>query len=149
MPRPQDLISKGILGRTSVTLASKGYIVGLAVEGEIVIPDGVKWDEAHCYWDTTTMLWDYARTHACIEIEEEIRRATGGGMGEFILYIPFERQKIERKKKKYIKLTCKVDDFQYTEQKEVKENIKVTPKDVDFIVKEALIKLEVNKEVLV
>ena len=38
MPRPQDLISRGFLGQSAVTLASKGFIAGLLVEGEIVIP---------------------------------------------------------------------------------------------------------------
>jgi hypothetical protein len=142
MPRPQDLISRGLLGQSAITLASKGFIAGILIEGEIVIPDGVKWDEAGCTWDTTSMAWDYARTHACIAIEEAIKQVSGGGAGEFILYVPFERQK-EKKKKRYIKLTCKVEDVKYTETKEVKPNIKVTPRDVDMLIKEALIKLEV------
>ena len=145
MPRLQDLISRGLLGTTAVTLASKGFIAGVAIDGEIVIPDGVKWDEAQCYWDTTSMAWDYARTHACIEIEEAIKQVSGGGMGEFILYVPFERQK-EKKKKRYIKLTCKVEDVKYTESKEVRDNIKVTPKDVDMLIKESLVKLEIIRE---
>lgn len=145
MPRPQDLISRGLLGRTAVTIASKGFIAGLLVEGEIVIPDGVKWNEAQCYWDTTSMMWDYARTHACVEIEEAITQKAGGGMGEFMLYVPFERTRKE-KKKRYIKLTCKVDTVEKVETKEVKDNIKVTPRDVDMLIKEALVKLEVIKD---
>jgi hypothetical protein len=142
MPRPQDLISRGLLGQAAVTLASKGFIAGIFVAGEIVIPDGVKWNEAQCYWDTTSMAWDYARTHACIAIEEALTGRTSGGMGEFMLYVPFEHERKD-KKKRYIKLTCRVDDVKYTEKKEVRTNIKVTPKDVDMLIKEALIKLEV------
>jgi len=143
MPRPQDLISRGILGRTAVTLASKGFITGIFVEAEIVIPDGIKWNEARCFWDTTTMFWDYARTHACIEVEKALGRF-GGGMGEFILYVPFEQQKKE-KLKRYIKLTCKVDSFKYTDKKLVRDDIKITPKDVNFIIKESFVKLEIDK----
>jgi len=143
MPRPQDLISRGILGRTAVTLISKGFVSGLLVEGEIVIPDGVKWNEAQCYWDTTSMLWDYARLHACVEIEEALTVASGGGTGEFILYVPFEKPK-PLKKKRYIKLTCRVESVNYMETKEKRDNIKVTPKDVDMLIKESLIKLEVK-----
>ena len=142
MPRPQDLITRGFLGQSAITLATKGFIAGILVEGEIVIPDGVKWGEAGCTWDTTSMMWDYARTHACIAIEEAITGRISGGMGEFILHVPFERKK-EGKKKRYIKLTCKVDSVEKIESKEIKTNIKVTPKDIDMLIKEALIKLEV------
>ena len=85
------------------------------------------------------MLWSYARTHACVELEKILKKPVGGG--SFILYYPYEQ---ERKKiRKYIKLTVTVDNIKYTERKEVKEKIKVTPTHIDMLIKESLINLEV------
>jgi len=149
MPRAKDIISKGILGQTAVTLATKGYIVGLIIEAEVVIPDGITWDNAQCFWDTTTMFWDYARSHACIEVERLIR-PSGGGIEEMVIYVPFEPEDLEdpEKLKKYIKLTIRVAEREFTETKEINDKIQVTPKDVEFIIKEALIKLEIDREII-
>ena len=148
MPRAKDIISKGILGQTAVTLATKGYIVGLIVEAEVVIPDGITWDNAQCFWDTTTMFWDYARTHACIEVERLLRPSGGG---KVVIYVPFRPDELEEpeKLKKYIKLTIRVDEREYTEMKEINNDITVTPQDIEMIIKEALVKLKIDNEILI
>lgn len=142
MARFKDLITKGIAGAAPVTIATKGWILNLIVSGEIIIPDGVKWNDAHCTWDTTKMQWDYGRSHACRGIEQVLRRVGGGG--EFQLFVPYPLEDKRTKKKRYIKLTCSVESFKFEKRKEVKENIKINTKDVDLIIKESFMKLNIE-----
>lgn len=81
-----------------------------------------KWDTANFTWDNNPYTWDE------VELVKELAR--GGGSYQ-------ETFKDEKKKKKFIKLLCKVQGKEYKETREVK-NIKVKAKDVELVIKEVL-----------
>jgi len=93
----------------------------------------IKWEETGLrttpiQWDSNPYKWDE------VFIIEEIAAAGGAGpeeMGEYI-------KKLDRnKRKKIIRLVCKIEGKEYKEQKVVKENAKVTLKHIEIILKEA------------
>tara|TARA_R100001509_G_scaffold134509_2_gene88093 strand:+ start:805 stop:1092 length:288 start_codon:yes stop_codon:yes gene_type:complete len=81
-----------------------------------------KWDTANFTWDNNPYTWDE------VELVKELVR--GGGSYQ-------ETFKDEEKKKKFIKLLCKVQGKEYKETHEVKK-VKVKAKDVKLVIKEVL-----------
>jgi len=81
-----------------------------------------KWDTANFPWNNNPYTWDE------VELVEELAR--GGGSYQ-------ETFKDEEKKKKFIKLLCKVQGKEYKETREVKK-VKVKAKDVELVIKEVL-----------
>lgn len=137
----RDLATKGTVSGQAIVLASRGYIPSLVVEG-VIIRDGVKWSEAYCLWNDNDMIWSFARTYLCRRVEEVIRRPAGGS---FVIYVPADEER-KKKQRKYIKLTCTVLNDKKVETKEVKDDIKVTSHDIDFIIKESLVKLQLLED---
>jgi len=79
------------------------------------------WDNANFTWDNNPYTWDE------VELVKEL--AGGGGYEEILGN--------QEKKKRFIKLLCKVKGKEYKETHEVKD-VKVKAKDVELVIKEVL-----------
>lgn len=79
------------------------------------------WDNANFTWDNNPYTWDE------VELVEEL--AGGGGYEEILGN--------QEKKKRFIKLLCKVKGKEYKETHKVKD-VKVKAKDVELVIKEVL-----------
>ena len=92
-----------------------------------------KWNTANFQWDSNPYTWDDCAITQ--EVVDAIRR--GGSYQEVF--------RDTRKKKKFIKLICKVEGVEYKETKEVKKRqIRIT--DIALVAKEVLgvdIKVEI------
>ena len=95
--------------------------------------DKIKWDEANFLWNDAVAgniyTWDD------VKFLDDI--ISGVASGEEILTV-VEKLKPE-KKKRFIKLVCKVKGIEtYSGQKTIHDDIKVSAKDVELVVKEIL-----------
>jgi hypothetical protein len=76
-----------------------------------------------------------------IEIEEAVKR--GGSRGGLTKYFGMD----DEKKKKVIQVICKIKGIEYKETKEVKDQIKITAKDIELLIQEfrKYVKVEVKE----
>ena len=92
-----------------------------------------KWNTANFQWDDNPYTWD-----DCAITQEVVDVIQAGGSYQEVF-------KDKEKKKKFIKLICKVEGVEYKETKEIKERqIRIT--DVALVAKEVLgvdIKVEI------
>jgi len=80
-----------------------------------------KWDNANFTWNNNPYTWNDVALAA---------ELAGGGSYEEVL-------KDEDKKKKFVKLLCKIQGKEYEETREVKD-IEIKAKDVELVIKEVL-----------
>jgi hypothetical protein len=101
----------------------------------------IKWEGANFLWNSNPYTWNE------VEIAAEVIGSSGGwpGLAQTVKRKkPNEiLQKVEKldkeKKERFIKLVCKIRGIEtYSGQKTVKEDIKVTVKDIELIAKEVL-----------
>ena len=93
----------------------------------------IKWEDADFKWELAPTDTDADRyTWDDVTLVEEILDS-GGGIFEAI-------DKLDPKKKaRFIKLVCKVKGIEtYSGQKTIREDIEVTAKDIEMVVKEVL-----------
>ncbi len=89
----------------------------------------LKWDEANITWDNANFTWDEAA------LVSEIVNTAGGGGEEGLSYALTSLT--PEKKKKFIKLLCKIEGVEYKETKEIKKRrIRIT--DVELAAREVL-----------
>ena len=82
----------------------------------------IKWKDADFLWNDNPYTWDE------VELVVEVIDA-GGGFDELT----------KEKKKKFIELICKIKGIQvYSGKKPVRDNIKITTKDIKLAAKEVL-----------
>ena len=86
----------------------------------------IKWENANFTWDQNTFTWDD------VFLIQEIADAFAAGEDP-TAYI----NKDEEKKKKFIKILCKVQGTTYEEKKEHKD-IKIKAKEIELVIKEVL-----------
>tara|TARA_B100000963_G_scaffold242037_1_gene211798 strand:- start:11687 stop:11989 length:303 start_codon:yes stop_codon:yes gene_type:complete len=86
----------------------------------------IKWENANFTWDQNTFTWDD------VFLIQEIADAFAAGEDP-TAYI----NKDEEKKKKFIKILCKVQGTTYEEKKEYKD-IKIKAKEIELVIKEVL-----------
>lgn len=84
-----------------------------------------KWSNANFQWNNNPYTWD-----DCAITQEIVDTIQAGGSYQEVF-------KDKKKKKKFIKLLCKVEGIEYKETKEIKKRqIRIT--DVALVVKEVL-----------
>jgi len=93
----------------------------------------LKWEDANITWDNANFTWDEAALVA------EIVTEVAGGISDHRLIF-----KDEKKKKKFIKILCKIEGIEYKETKEIKKRyIRIT--DIELAAREVLgIDIKVN-----
>jgi hypothetical protein len=96
-----------------------------------MLPICYKWSQANVKWNEANWTWD-----DCLLSEEIISEVNKGGAVLPDGRYPWEEKwdKDPEKKKKIIKLICKVKQEEYIESKEVK-NIKISIDDVKLVAK--------------
>ena len=93
----------------------------------------IKWEEARFKWDENPYTWDEVRFVILL-----------AGVGADFLET-LERD--EEKKKKFIKLVCKVKGIQtYSGQKTVRDDIEITTADVNLVIEQVLSKVDLTVE---
>ena len=86
----------------------------------------ITWDSANFEWNNNSHTWDLV-----IEIVETIQSGVD--------VVTAIEQLEPEKKKRFIHLVCKVKGIEtYSGQKTIKDDIKVSAKDVELVVKEIL-----------
>ena len=88
----------------------------------------ITWDNANFTWDNNPHTWD--EVLLVIEVVESV-----GGGGVIEDDMPW--MKNQDKKKRLVKLICKVQGKTITEEKEIKK-YKITVKDIKLVAKEVL-----------
>ena len=82
----------------------------------------IKWEDANFLWNDNPYTWD--------EVELVVEVVSAGDS--------FEKLP-EKKKKKFIELVCKIKGIKvYSDKKPVRDNIKITAKDIKLAAKEVL-----------
>jgi hypothetical protein len=82
----------------------------------------IKWEDANFLWNDNPYTWDE------VELVAEVVSA-----GDSFEKLP------EKKKRKFIKLVCKIKGIKvYSNKKPVKEDIKITAEDIKLAAKEVL-----------
>ena len=82
----------------------------------------IKWEDANFLWNDNPYTWD--------EVELVVEVVSAGDS--------FEKLP-EKKKKKFIELVCKIKGIKvYSNKKPVRDNIKITAKDIKLAAKEVL-----------
>tara|TARA_R110002051_G_scaffold92665_1_gene162349 strand:- start:800 stop:1111 length:312 start_codon:yes stop_codon:yes gene_type:complete len=88
----------------------------------------INWGDANFNWGSNSYTWDEVQL-----VEEAIGKSGGGVMEEDMPWTKWE----DDKKKRLIKLICKVQGRTYKETKETK-NIKITAKDIKLLAEKVL-----------
>lgn len=89
-----------------------------------------KWGNCNVLWKLANWKWS-----ECALIEDIIKGYGPGAPPIFPAWLR-EDTKEEEKRKRFIRLLCKVrGEPPYDEKKEVKTNIKITAKDIEMVVK--------------
>jgi len=86
----------------------------------------IKWEDANFTWDQNTFTWDD------VFLIQGIADVFAGGEDP-TAYL----NKNPEKKKKFIKILCKVQGTTYEEKKEYKD-IKIKTKEIELVIKEVL-----------
>jgi hypothetical protein len=89
----------------------------------------IKWNEGNLIWNANPYLWNE------VEIATEVIGSGGGVLGAIrrVEDLP------EEKKKRFIRLICKVKGIEtYSGQKTIREDIKITAEDIKLVAKEVL-----------
>lgn len=88
-------------------------------------------------WDTTNVQWQNANWtfSECQLVEEIVKTYSGVDASKFFEepYSPWSRDK--EKKKRLIKLICKIKGIEFSSEKEKLENIKISVEDIKLVVK--------------
>ena len=92
----------------------------------------IEWSCANFIWGSSEYTW--GDVQLVVEVAEVVKKAqAGGGVG---LDEWLEPQ--QEKKRRLIKLICKVNGVSYRMQKEKREKINITTKDIDLLVEKVL-----------
>ena len=91
----------------------------------------IKWEDANFSWSRNSYTWDDVQL--VVEVVEAVDKGGGGVMEEDMPWAKWE----DDKKKRLIKLICKVQGRTYKETKETK-NIKITAKDIKLLAEKVL-----------
>ena len=91
----------------------------------------IKWEDANFSWSRNSYTWDDVQLVE--EVVEAVDKGGGGVMEEDMPWAKWE----DDKKKRLIKLICKVQGRTYKETKETK-NIKITAKDIKLLAEKVL-----------
>ena len=91
----------------------------------------IKWEDANFSWSRYSYIWDDVQL--VVEVVEAVDKGGGGVMEEDMPWAKWE----DDKKKRLIKLICKVQGRTYKETKETK-NIKITAKDIKLLAEKVL-----------
>ena len=87
----------------------------------------IKWEEANFKWNNSPHIWN---------LVTEIVEAGGGTVTGALKAV---EQLEPEKKKRFIKLVCKVKGIEtYSGQKTIREDINVSAEDIELVVKEVL-----------
>ena len=90
----------------------------------------IKWEDANFLWNNNPHTWD--EVLLVLDVVQ-----SGDGTAEGLLKVVDQLE--PEKKKRFIKLVCKVKGIEtYSGQKTIRDDIKVTTKDIELIVKEIL-----------
>ena len=90
----------------------------------------IKWEDANFKWDDNPHKWDE------VLLVLEIVEAAGGSVEGAIRAV---EELDPEKKKRFIKLVCKVKGIEtYSGQKTIREDINVSAEDIELVVKEVL-----------
>ena len=93
----------------------------------------IKWEEARFKWDENPYTWDEVRFVILL-----------AGVGADVLET---LDQDEEKKKKFIKLVCKVKVIEtYSGQKTVNTDIKITTADVNLVIEQVMRKINLTVE---
>ena len=85
----------------------------------------IKWEEARFNWDANPYTWDEVRFVILLT-----------GYGKDVLD---ELGRDEEKRKRFIKLVCKVKGYdKYSKQKTIRNDIEITAEDVNLVVESVL-----------
>ena len=97
--------------------------------------DKIKWEDANFKWDKapatgTPYTWDE------VVLVEELVGSEGASGSEILWHVD---QLDPKKKKRFIRLVCKVKGIEtYSGQKTIRDDIEITAKDVELVMKEVL-----------
>ena len=91
----------------------------------------IKWEDANFSWSRNSYTWDDVQL--VVEVVEAVDKGGGGVMEEDMPWAKWE----DDKKKRLIKLICKVQGRTYKETKETR-NIKITAKDIKLLAEKVL-----------
>jgi hypothetical protein len=90
----------------------------------------IKWDEANFKWNENPHKWDE------VLLVEEIVEAGGGSIEGIIKAVDILDPE---KKKRFIKLVCKVKGIEtYSGQKTIRDDIKISAEDIELVVEKVL-----------
>ena len=90
----------------------------------------IKWNEANFKWNDNPHKWDE------VLLVEEVVQAAGGSVDGALRAV---EQLEPEKKKRFIKLVCKVKGIEtYSGQKTIRDDIEISAEDVELVVKEVL-----------
>ena len=89
----------------------------------------ITWEGANFLWNSNPYTWS----------EAELVAEVIGASGDVIEAIKKVDDLPEDKKKRFVRLICKVKGIEtYSGQKEIKEDIKITAEDIKLVAKEVL-----------
>ena len=91
----------------------------------------IKWEDANFSWSRNSYTWDDVQL--VVEVVEAVDKGGGGVMEEDMPWTKWE----DDKKKRLIKLICKVQGRTYKETKET-QDIKITAKDIKILAEKVL-----------
>jgi hypothetical protein len=107
----------------------------------------LEWENTNYTWDNLDMLWEDVAI--LIEVGGAVRR--GGGLGSYIEGNPWDKMRRdvgEEKTKKFVKLFCKVNGFEYEEVIQLKPEIKIKTTHFETTFNESLkigVKIDLGK----
>lgn len=93
------------------------------------------WDNMNMTWDGMTMTWE----KVFIEVEESIRK--GGGYSQYFKDNPWSKLKTdigEEKATKVIKLYCTYNDIEYSQERVIKNEIKIEASNFEKFVNDVI-----------
>ena len=92
--------------------------------------DNITWENANINWDSNPHTWDD------VKFLEELVDGHGATADGILWHID---QADPEKKKRFIKLVCKVKGIEtYSGQKTIRDDIEITAKDCEMVIKEVL-----------
>ena len=94
----------------------------------------IKWEDADFAWDSADYTWED------VTLVEEL--VSGGATGDEILWNV--EQLDPEKKKRFIRLICKVKGIKVYDEQKTTKKMKISTKDIDLLIKEMFGKIIVQ-----